>query len=188
MTDHDNTMTATQKREAIKIAKRKVTLAQEGLITEFTERALDGEPVTKSAQAAYNRYKALMSKEEAAKALVATARKEWYAEMGRNEERGRYNNDAGVSVRNGKVFLLPADARSIEAASMRRHPRKTKPSVDEVIETLRRYRTAAPLVGKLEALQEFIEIELPTDMWLSTTDAYKALHDIDAMIAGIITD
>ena len=180
----DNNMTATQKREAVKIAKRKVTLAQEGLIERFTRAQLEGDLASPESQKAYKAYKKALDKTTAAKALADDALKVWYYTMGMTPN--RYANDSRHRIRDGKVYLIPSDARNIEAASLRRHNRRTKPTVDEVIESLRPYPTARTLIDQLEALQEFIEIELPTDMWLSTTDAYKALSDIDATIAGII--
>ncbi len=182
----DSTLTTTQKREAIKIAKRKVQLAQEGLIADYTRKGLEGTLASAEAQKAYKRYKALLEKAESATTIANTARKGWYNTMGMDDD--RYSRGTNVSVREGKVYVVPKDARNIEAASIRRHPRRTKPSVDEVIESVRQYPSARGLVDRLEALQEFIEIELPTDMWLTTTDAYKALTDIDAVITGIIND
>ena len=182
----DSNMTATQKREAVKIAKRKVTLAQEGLIAKFTREVLHGEVASPEAQKAYKAYKRALDKATEAKRLADDALKLWYFAMGMTPS--RYANDTRHRIIDGKVHLIPSDARNIEGASLRPHNRRTKPSVDEVIESLRKYETARPLVDKLEALQEFIEIDLPTDMWLSTTDAYKALSDIDATIAGILND
>ena len=181
----DSTLTTTQKREAIKIAKRKVQLAQEGLIADYTRKGLEGTLASAEAQKAYKAYKKLLEKAEAATSLANTARKGWYNIMGMEDDRyNRYNGN--VVVREDKVYLIAKDARNIEAASMRLHNRRTKPSVDEVIESLRKYPSAWSLVDRLEALQEFIEIELPIDMWLSTSDAYNALADIDVTIIGII--
>ena len=181
----DNTMTATQKREAIKIAKRKVTLAQEGVIADFTRKGLEGNLAPVEAQKAYKAYKKAQDKADILTRLANAARKDWYNSMGMEDDRfNRYN--ANVVVREDKVYLIDKDARNIESASMRLHNRRTKPSVDEIIETLRKYPSAYSLVDRLEALQEFIEIELPIDMWLSTSDAYNALADIDVTIIGII--
>lgn len=179
----DNTMTATQKREAIKIAKRKVQLAQEALIADFTREVLRGEQVSIEAHKAYKAYKKLLDKAETATQLANTARKAWYASMGMEDD--RYGRNTRTRIDGDKVYYVHRDAAIIQSASQRRHNRVNKPSVDEVIASLQHVDLARSLVNRLEALQEFIDVDLPTDMWLSTTDAYKALTDIDAIIADI---
>ena len=182
----DSTLTTTQKREAIKIAKRKVQLAQEGLIAAFTREVLEGTLAAPEAQKAYKAYKALLDKAENATKLANAGRKAWYDSMDIEENRYGLRNDARIRVDKNKVYVVHKDAASVQSASARRHNRVNKPSVDDVIETLEHVALARPLVDKLEALSEFIDVELPTDMWLTTVDAYGALSDIDLTITSII--
>ena len=183
MTDN---LTATQKREAIKIAKRKVERAIDGVLKDCKLDAAEGKVAPPEVQKAW---KALRRAEKAEAALAkrtSVARQDFYESMGyeRRSAGNTYRVSQGHIVDGDKVRILSKGASPV-AHAFRGNGRNAPPT-KRILENLENIEFAQPYLDAIYELTEFIEVELPADMWLTTTDAYKALSELDARIAGII--
>ena len=185
MTDN---LTTTQKREAIKIAKRKVDMAIDGVLKDCKLDAAEGKVAPPEVQKAW---KALRRAEKAEAALAkrtSVARQDFYESRGYERSRHGHNSyrvSQGHIVDGDKVRILHKGASPV--SHVFRGTGRAMPPRKRIIEGLEDIEFAQPYLDRIYELTEFIEVELPADMWLTTTDAYKALMDLDARIAGIIT-
>jgi len=179
-------LTVTQKREAIKIAKTKVDMAIDAILKDCKLDAAEGKFASPEVQKAW---KALRKAEKAEKALAdktSVARQDFYKSMG-YESRSKHSyrvQQGHIIDGEDKVRILPKESNMVLHAFRGRT--NTPPSRKRILEGLEDIAFAQPYLDTIYELTEFIEVELPADMWLTTTDAYKALNDLDARIAGII--
>jgi len=176
----------TQRREALKIVIGQAKQAQKVAIAKLRE-SIKGEQ--KAPAPIQKKYQAMMVAEvdyEAARKVHAEKSRQFRDAVGDVRGYGNRNyvvNDGVVSYRTPHYDRIQQNTDPFSYGG------RTHKESDPVQQALRLkgVPAAAATVDVVEALEEFITVEAPAEVWLSdTVDATKFLASLTARIAGII--